>query len=140
MSQDLARLIIDFGFMVLIWAVQLVIYPSFGFYNELNLISWHKKYTKRVTVIVLPLMTAQLVLTLIQLFQYQNWYSVISIIIIVILWLVTFKIFVPLHMSIDDGNPMENICNKLVRKNWLRTFLWSLLFFISLYYYTSFRK
>ena len=56
MSLDLARLLIDFGFVVLIWAVQLVIYPSFGFYAKANLFEWHKSYTARVTYIVLPLM------------------------------------------------------------------------------------
>ncbi|MCA0131851.1 hypothetical protein [Winogradskyella alexanderae] len=140
MSLDLARLIIDFGFMILIWAVQLVIYPSFGFYNETNLIQWHKKYTKRVTVIVLPLMTAQLILALIQVFQKLNWYSIVSILIIGVLWLITFKVFVPLHMSIDLEKPEKNVCSKLVNKNWVRTFLWSSLFIISLVYYLFFQK
>ncbi|WP_296317736.1 hypothetical protein [Winogradskyella sp. UBA3174] len=135
MSLDLARLLIDFGFVILIWAVQLVIYPSFGYYSEDNLFKWHKSYTARVTIIVLPLMFSQLILGGIRLWQIQNWYTIISITIIMLLWLQTFLIFVPLHQSIDNNTPVENVCNKLVNKNWTRTLLWTLLFVISLLHY-----
>ena len=56
MNLEYIRLLVDAGFIVLIWAVQLVIYPSFKFYSNANLLKWHRLYTKRVTVIVLPLM------------------------------------------------------------------------------------
>lgn len=132
MSVDLARLLIDFGFVVLIWAVQLVIYPSFGYYSKENLYNWHRSYTTRVTFIVLPLMFSQLVLAVIQLWQNQNWFTILSIIIIASLWLLTFLVFVPLHVSIDENVPRENVTDKLVTKNWIRTFLWTLLFVLSL--------
>lgn len=137
MTLDLARLLIDFGFVILIWAVQLVIYPSFGFYQPVNLLKWHKLYTIRVTYIVLPLMFSQLSISSLQLWQQQNWYTVTSLIIISILWLLTFLIFVPLHQSIDNNDPAENVCHKLVKKNWARTMLWTLLFILSLIYSLS---
>ena len=140
MVLELLRLIIDFGFMVLIWAVQLVIYPSFKYYNSSNLILWHQTYTKRVIVIVLPLMVTQLLLSVVHLFEILNWYSIVSFAIILMLWALTFLIFVPLHVSIDKGNPAENVCVKLVQKNWVRTCLWSLLFFISFFYFLSIQK
>ena len=140
MILELLRLIIDFGFMVLIWAVQLVIYPSFKYYNSSNLIRWHQIYTKRVTVIVLPLMVTQLILSVFHLFEVLNWYSIVSFAIILMLWALTFLIFVPLHVSIDKGNPAEIVCINLVQKNWVRTCLWSLLFFISLFYFLSIQK
>jgi hypothetical protein len=136
MTLDLARLLMDFGFVILIWAVQLVIYPSFEYYSKQNLYTWHKSYTIRVTFIVLPLMFSQLILAAIQLWQIQNWYTIISAIFIIVLWLQTFLIFVPLHQSIDHNTPVENVCRKLTVKNWMRTILWSLLFLISLLYYT----
>ncbi len=140
MSLDLARLLIDFGFVVLIWAVQLVIYPSFGFYTKTNLFEWHKSYTTRVTFIVLPLMFSQLILSCLQLWYTQNWYTIVSFVIIIILWLQTFLILVPLHQSIDINEPVKDACYKLVRKNWGRTLLWSLLFIISLIYFFSIKK
>lgn len=132
------RLLIDAGFLVLIWAVQLVIYPSFSFYEKTNLLIWHRSYTKRVTVIVLPLMFGQFILGIIHLWQLQDWYTTISIVIIIFLWLLTFLVFVPLHQSIDNNKPVVNVCKKLVNYNWIRTFLWSCLFIISfLYNFTS---
>lgn len=132
------RLLIDAGFLVLIWAVQLVIYPSFSYYEKTNLLIWHRSYTKRVTVIVLPLMFGQFILGIIHLWQLQDWYTTISIVIIIFLWLLTFLVFVPLHQSIDNNKPVTNVCKKLVNYNWIRTFLWSCLFIISfLYNFTS---
>jgi hypothetical protein len=136
MSLDLARLLIDFGFVVLIWVVQLVIYPSFGFYSKANLFNWHKSYTARVTLIVLPLMFSQLILSCIQLWKVQNWYTILSLVIIITLWLLTFLIFVPLHQSIDNNKSTDDVCFKLVRKNWTRTLLWTLLFSISVLNYS----
>ncbi len=136
MSLDLARLLIDFGFVVLIWAVQLVIYPSFGFYTKDNLFIWHKSYTARVTIIVLPLMFSQLILSCMQLWEIQNWYTILSLVFVITLWLQTFLIFVPLHQSIDKNEPVENVCNKLVNKNWTRTVLWTFLFVISIVHYS----
>lgn len=132
MTLDLARLIIDAGFVVLIWAVQLVIYPSFGYYSRTDLHFWHKSYTTRVTFIVLPLMISQLILGIVQLCQSQNWYTITSIIIIASLWFITFLVFVPLHRTIDANKPIENVCSILVLKNWIRTILWTLLFTITL--------
>ena len=137
MNIEIMRLLIDAGFVVLIWAVQLVIYPSFKFYTKAHLFQWHRSYTKRVTFIVLPLMASQLVLAIIHLIKTQNFYTIFSITIIVTLWLLTFLIFVPLHQSIDTGKPVKNVCLKLEKKNWIRTLLWSFLFIISFFNYLS---
>lgn len=60
MNIDLVRLLLDFGLVVLIWIVQLVIYPSLCYYQDKDLAKWHKIYTQRIGVIVGPLMIAQL--------------------------------------------------------------------------------
>jgi len=132
---DLFRLLVDFGFFVLIWAVQLVIYPSFNFYSKENLYIWHNSYTVRVSFIVVPIMLSQLILASVQLYKIQDWYTILSMLIIIALWLLTFLIFVPLHQSIDKNQPIKNACAKLVSKNWMRTVLWTLLFLLSLLHY-----
>ena len=138
MSLQELRLLIDFGFVVLIWVVQLVIYPSFNYYSTNNLFKWHRKYTTRVTFIIFPLMFSQLVVALIQSWQLQNWYTILSVIIILSLWIITFLVFVPLHQSIDKQKPVDFVCDKLVNKNIVRTILWTALFGISLFYYLSY--
>ncbi|MEM1002044.1 MAG: hypothetical protein AAGH46_05300 [Bacteroidota bacterium] len=133
MSLDLFRLLIDFGFVILIWAVQLVIYPSFKYYSQENLVNWHQSYTKRVTVIVLPLMIIQLTIAVIQIINIMNLYTILSMILISILWFITFLVFVPLHQKIDSGEAELQTSIKLVRYNWIRTVLWSMVFVISLF-------
>ncbi len=132
MTLDNFRLLVDFGFAVLIWAVQLVIYPSFVYYPKMELIRWHRKYTIRVTYIVLPLMFTQLILSVWQFLILRNFYTILSVILIGILWALTFAVFVPLHRKIDRGQPEVNTCSSLVRYNWVRTLLWSSIFLISL--------
>ncbi|MFT7429007.1 MAG: hypothetical protein ACI9IZ_001504, partial [Nonlabens sp.] len=39
---DLLQLLVDFGLVVLIWIVQLIIYPSFLYYGSKTLNKWHK--------------------------------------------------------------------------------------------------
>jgi len=128
MQIDLIRLLIDFGLFVLIWMVQLVVYPSFTYFSRKELISWHQLYTPRITLMVFPLMAGQLVTSIFQLAKDQDLFSIISIIIITIMWLLTFFIFVPTHNKITLEEVDDHICAKLVKYNWLRTAGWSFLF------------
>ena len=118
--------------MVLIWIVQLVIYPGMCYYKSEDLGNWHKIYTGRIGVIVGPLMIAQLAIAILQFWFMQSLYTIVSLIVILIIWMLTFLIFVPLHNSIQPNKSCEEITNDLVRKNWWRTLLWSLLFLASL--------
>ena len=131
MTLDLIRLLIDFGLLVLIWMVQLVIYPSFQFYKKENLISWHKIYTKRLAFVVIPLMLGQLIIAGFQLFDKASLYTVASIFVIIALWISTFIQFVPRHNRISQGNFKENTLVELVKLNWIRTVLWTILFLVS---------
>lgn len=132
MTIDIARVIIDFGAVVLIWMVQLVVYPSFTYFQKKELMDWHLLYTNRITYIVAPIMFIQSgVIT------YQSWihFSIlngISVLICLSLWLFTFLEAVPLHHQIDLGNEVERSAKKLVQINKKRAALWTILFIISL--------
>ena len=134
MSLDLIRLLFDFGMVVLIWLVQLVIYPGLCYYNDRDVVRWHERYTPSVSYVVMPLMIGQLLVSIFQIYQLQNTYTVISLAIILSLWLSTFIQFVPLHSSISSATDCSQVTQKLVRLNWLRTALWSFLFIWSLYW------
>lgn len=122
------RLLFDFGLVVLIWMVQLIVYPSFIYYSKADLIPWHNIYTGKITLIVLPLMLGQLIVAGLQMSQNLNWYTGISLLIILILWGSTFLVFVPLHGDISSHTFDEQTLTQLVNRNWVRTILWSLLF------------
>jgi len=131
MSLAIIRLLFDTGLLVLIWMVQLVVYPGFRFYRPDDLKRWHEKYTRQVTFVVMPLMLGQLVITGIQIWEDANWYTILSGLLVLLLWLSTFLKFVPLHSRITNEDFDEQTLNDLVRYNWGRTVLWSGLFLIS---------
>lgn len=119
-------LLIDAGLVVLIWMVQLIIYPSFK-YHDKNLVKWHNKYTQRIAIIVIPLMLYQLVFALILSITNFTLINIFYTLIVFILWLITFLIFVPLHNKISNNNHSTKDLQQLISKNWFRTFLWTFL-------------
>jgi hypothetical protein len=135
MNIPLIQLLFDLGLLVLIWLVQLVIYPSFLFYERRNLKRWHEKYTQQITYVVLPLMVGQLIIITIHLFNNFSTFTLVSFLVVISLWAMTFFIFIPLHrkISMDEINP--SVLYQLIRLNWIRTLLWSGLFVSSLLYY-----
>ncbi|MDN3643763.1 hypothetical protein QWY87_13685 [Lutimonas halocynthiae] len=132
MSIAILRLLFDFGLLVLVWIVQRIVYPGFLHYNSKNLINWHKVYTSRLTFIVMPLMLGQLGISIYQLIMEINLYTVLSIIIIIVIWVSTFTQFVPIHAQISKGKANQKMLDSLVKKNWIRTFLWTILFLYSM--------
>jgi hypothetical protein len=131
MSLVIIRLLFDTGLLVLIWLVQLVVYPSYTYYTQDNFKRWHDQYTKRVTIIVMPLMLGQLIVIGMQLWTDANWFNLLSGLIVFLLWCATFLKFVPLHNRITNGDFNQETLHDLIRCNWGRTVLWSVLFLIS---------
>lgn len=130
-------LLIDAGLVVLIWMVQLIIYPSFTFYSPENLYKWHQKYTTRLAFVVIPLMLSQLVLAIVAVFYQLNMVHSCSLLIVLFLWVFTFTSFAPLHHKISEGNTSQSILQLLIRRNWIRTFLWSFLCIVHLIAFLS---
>ncbi|WP_442846343.1 hypothetical protein [Leeuwenhoekiella sp. H156] len=134
MDLQIIRLLFDFGMVVLIWLVQLVIYPGLCYYNLNDIGIWHQKYTPRVSYVVMPLMVGQLLIAIIQVNRNADLYTIMSLSAVLILWLSTFLQFVPLHSKISGKTNCEGIPQKLVKRNWFRTVLWSLVFLWSFYW------
>ncbi len=131
------RLLFDFGLLVLIWIVQLVIYPSFSEYKREDLMRWHKKYINRIAIVVMPLMIGQLSLVIVQVFRDLTSLNIISLVLVMMMWGSTFLQFVPIHNDISFGIVDRNLLHKLTNKNWLRTILWTVIFIISFFQYSS---
>ncbi len=133
MDIAIVRLLLDFGLLILIWIVQLVIYPSFSYFEKDNLIKWHHVYTLRIGVLVMPMMIGQITISLIQIFTTYTFYNLIDLTLIVGVWLSTFLHFVPMHMNISKGIIDDKLKYKLVFYNWIRVFLWATIFLLNLY-------
>lgn len=132
MAVGIVKLLFDFGLLVLIWIIQLVVYPSFSYYPNNDLLRWHKKYTLRIGYIVMPLMVVQLILSVLQSVQNLTMFNVFDLVLILMVWLSTFLQFVPLHHKISSNFIEDKILDKLVSRNWQRTILWTIIFGLSL--------
>lgn len=119
------QLITDSGLFILIWLVQLIIYPSFAYSDKKSFIGWHAKYTGLMGLIASPLMLTQVSREILFLPVEIHWFRILSI---TLVWLATFSLSVPCHRKLHrDGYDSATI-KHLVATNWIRTLFWSLLF------------
>ena len=128
MQNDLMplQLIADSGLFILIWLVQLIIYPSFRYTEKKAFIGWHGRYTALIGLIVTPLMLLQAggeVMHSLQ--QDLRWQRIV---LISGVWVATFSLSVPCHKRLHEGGKDLVVINQLVKSNWIRTLLWSIMF------------
>ncbi|MEL7248958.1 MAG: hypothetical protein AAFZ63_02770 [Bacteroidota bacterium] len=135
MNLAVLTLMINAGLCVLIWIVQLVVYPSFCHYSEAEIKYWHPIYTVQITYIVLPLMLGQLGVYVYTAMRTSSWQTLLILALVVGTWLVTFLISVPLHSAIDQQADSMLAREKLIQTNWIRTFIWSLILVLSVLFY-----
>ncbi|MFK7784563.1 MAG: hypothetical protein AB8B56_05600 [Crocinitomicaceae bacterium] len=121
------QLLVDFGLVVLIWMVQLIVYPGFLHYSKHELHKWHQFYTIRIAVIVIPLMLAQLTIGVWGAFRSISVESITYLSLVLFLWIHTFLVFAPRHQKIANNTFDEQLLSELVAKNWIRTFVWTLI-------------
>jgi len=126
----LAIVTIDFGVLVLIWLVQLVIYPSLTYMTAHSLRKWHPIYTRQVTYVVLPLMLSQAALAVYWCVYDCTTFTCLHLALVAIAWIITFGRAVPLHSALDHNETPTREATQLVRVNWYRTVVWSLVWVV----------
>lgn len=122
------RTTVDFGLVVLIWIVQLIVYPSFRYYSPAELAVWHPKYSNLITVIVGPLMLAQVGLVGWELFNRFSGLTLVSAVLVGLMWASTAFQAVPVHNAIAAGDASPETLARLVSVNWVRTVGWTVIF------------
>lgn len=125
-------LIVNSGLVILIWMVQLIVYPSFLFYNKENLVQWHNMYTRRIAILVVPLMLIQLLISILNIIVTFSITNLTIMLLVLFLWIFTFTSFAPVHFKISENNFKKTQLEQLVKRNWIRTIIWSLILTISL--------
>ncbi len=118
----------------LIWLVQLVHYPFFR-YADLHAfeeaMSFHKK---KISLIVVPVMFAEL-LSSFWLSLFSDLYTafhVAGLVIVLVIWIVTFTTQVPLHSKLSEKREPD-VIHRLVKSNWIRTLLWTIKAFLGVW-------
>jgi hypothetical protein len=126
------RTLLDFGMLVILWLVQLVIYPSFLTCDLTKLVEWHRAYTRRVAWVIIPVMLTQLPLVAWLTWQQPDAANLGALGALSVCWILTFAVSVPLHRKIDAGETSARTVGRLIRTNWPRTLLWSVVFVLGL--------
>jgi hypothetical protein len=119
------ELMIDFGLVVLIWLVQAIIYPGFRHLDAASFVAVHKKYEGVISIFVIPLMTAQLAIKVLDVYQEQQSTSLTSLALVLIIWAATFFLAVPCHRRLDEVGKDPRTIARLVLANWIRTLGWT---------------
>ncbi len=122
----LFNIAVSWGLLVLIWLVQVIIYPGLFRISSKEFVKYHSWYTIRITAIVLPLMICEVIIT-------AGWlildkvtiFSAIAAFFVVFVWLSTFMLQVPIHKQLQSGKD-KTLIRRLVKTNWIRTFAWSM--------------
>ena len=113
----------------LIWFVQLVHYPLFLHVGPNAFVGYEARHQRRTTFIVLPLMGVEAVTSLLLVIfppdANLQWLTWSGWGLVVLIWLSTFLIQVPLHRKLERGPDSETV-GKLVGSNWIRTVCWTL--------------
>jgi hypothetical protein len=122
--------LIDFGLLVLIWLVQVIIYPGFRHLDPSGFIRVHKKYATSISFFVIPLMAAQLIMKGIRVYQEPQAVTLSALGLVLLCWAATFLLAVPCHTKLDLQGKDLAVINRLVRINWIRTVGWSAVFLL----------
>ena len=125
---EILRLVVDFGLVVLVWIVQTIIYPSFLYMTEEQVRKWHPRYSTMITFFVAPLMFLQVGTVIYQIVNALSPWAIVSILCVLAVWCITFLQAVPLHRKIGRIPSSLDVRKQLVKVNWPRTLLWTLVF------------
>ena len=114
------------GMAVLIWLVQLVIYPGFRPIETTAFPAWHRSYTGRISWIVIPLMLVQAgALGWLLATETATAARVGAAVAVGIAWVTTFAVSVPIHERLDAAKDLALI-ERLIATNWIRTVAWTM--------------
>ena len=128
-----ANRLASFGLVVLIWLVQIIIYPAFAEIAPDRFAPWHAGYTRAVTWIVAPLMLGQVALLAWLAFVRPSRFVLIAAAMVAVAWIATFALAVPAHDALQASGLDRAVVTRLVTGNWVRTIAWTLAFLLMLF-------
>lgn len=119
------------GFLAgLIWVIQILHYPAFLAIRENDFRKFHADHSRRISFIVGPIMVAELVTAGLLAVQSRQLFFVANFGLVVLTWLCTFLVSVPIHNSLAlaqvESQDLRGGIQKLIRTNWPRTILWTI--------------
>lgn len=115
-----------FALTGLIWFVQIVHYPSMEAYERRWFTVHARRHAKLTGYVAAPIMLVELATGFYLLFtQFQSSLISLGMLLVVLIWISTFFVQVPLHARLQRQYDPA-IIKRLVFSNWIRTGFWSL--------------
>lgn len=108
----------------LIWMVQLVHYPSFAYVQADRYREFQTFHMLRISWIVIPVMVVEIITGCILYLLHPTTAWTVNIALLILIWVSTLALQMPKHSTLENGKN-EQIIEKLIRGNWIRTALWS---------------
>ena len=81
----------------LIIVTQIVSYPLFSIIDSKNFVLYHQNYVSKISIIAAPIMILEFIVAILLLISSNIFLSIINILIIILIFLSTFLIQVPIH-------------------------------------------
>jgi len=116
--------------LFLIWVVQLYIYPSFRKVKPGRFLDWHKRYMRRISWLVGPLMAGQVVAGLGFLSLGISPARVLYMTLVAATWILTGLVAAPLHEKLQESGKALELISQLIAWNWARTIIWTGMVFV----------
>lgn len=108
----------------LIWTVQWVHYPLLAGFDRGRFTELHAAHTRRIGVVVAPLMLIELVAAVGVALLLRDAVSAAGLALLLIVWGVTAGVSMPCHRRLAHGFD-AGVHRRLVVSNWWRTLAWS---------------
>lgn len=108
----------------LIWTIQLVHYPLFASVGTAEFPAYEAAHTQAITVLVGPLMVAEVALAIAALSLAPSWARGVAGGLVVVIWASTALVSVPLHAKLAPAFDAAAHAS-LVTTNWVRTAAWT---------------
>ena len=122
------EIVINFGLVVLIWMVQLIIYPSFHYYNPKKSNDMASKIYKNDCNDCNSVDVGSIRISIHSVIDNGTYLSWTKLIIILFIWGLTWMYFAPTHTKLSKGILKKDTLTQLVSLNWYRTIAWTLVF------------
>lgn len=125
----LAQLAATLYLVGVIWIVQILVYPLMANVGAEGYSAYHNLHTTRISPLVVPAMIVELLTAIYFVFapleKVDYRYCWFGLALVLIIWISTFLLQVPLHEKLAGGFDAE-VQRNLVLTNWIRTIAWSL--------------
>lgn len=133
---DTIHIIVTAMLVAIIWIIQLLHYPTFRFIETDKELAFHRHHTRSISPIVAPLMVAELAIVCLNLYLDLNNTNLFLCLLVMVIWLSTFTIQVPIHTKLSKKYD-QSLIDRLIKTNWIRTLCWTVKLLIMIFF--SFR-